>query len=103
VHDMEGTAAALAGLNTWETTRSLVSPRLPIHQMFLWCDVLQMVVGPEGPDATALTWMRAVLSGKEEIFAFGAPVRCCGHHCNVLITCCIVWAALHQPDSLLCV
>jgi hypothetical protein len=39
----------------------------------VWYGLLQMVVGPEGPDATALTWVRAVLSGKEDIFAFGAP------------------------------
>lgn len=32
---------------------------------------MDMVVGPEGPDETALTWARAVLSGKEAIFAFG--------------------------------
>jgi hypothetical protein len=50
---------------------------IPIHQMLIWRNVLQMVVGPEGPDATALTWMRAVVSGKEDIFAFGAPLFCC--------------------------
>ena len=47
----------------------------------MWPAVQQMVVGPEGPDATALTWGRAVLSGKEDIFAFGAPRHCIASCC----------------------
>ena len=32
---------------------------------------MEMVVGPEGPNETARTWLRAVLSGDEALFAHG--------------------------------
>ncbi len=34
-------------------------------------DSMEMLVGPEGPDDTALTWARVVLSGNEALFARG--------------------------------
>lgn len=33
---------------------------------------LDMIVSPEGPDETALIWMRAVMTGNEALFAHGA-------------------------------
>lgn len=37
------------------------------------------MVGPEGPDETALTWSRAVLSGQEAVFAFGEQAHETAH------------------------
>ena len=37
------------------------------------CGSRFQMVGREGPDETALAWMRAVLSGDEALFAYGMP------------------------------